>query len=256
MLFYVLKVIESLILPPGLFILVLLAASAFLYRRSRLTGSVLCCLSILFYFLCTPLVGQWLTGRLESAYPQPSSPTGDVIVVLGAGFSAGTPDIDGQGNLTDHSAERLLTAARLYHQHHLPIILSGGPEVRVDGLATSEAAIGLRDLIGLGIPASEVIVEGRSRNTQENAKFTAVILKSHRFSQPILVTSAFHMERSVLDFQKVGVHVLPFPTDYEVSTVAEPYSLVWLPSADGLTSTQTALKEYVGLLGTRLGVSG
>lgn len=74
-----------------------------------------------------PLTAELLMGGLERKYAQPSRIDGDVIVVLGGGATSGTPDMDGEGNLSGAAANRLLTAARLYRR---PDCLCSSPEVR------------------------------------------------------------------------------------------------------------------------------
>lgn len=77
-----------------------------------------------------------------------------------------------------------------------------------------EAMIGKRILLGVGIPEDMIIIEDSSLNTKQNAENVKNILETKGFSSPILVTSAFYMERSVLNFSRIGVEVIPFPADY------------------------------------------
>lgn len=77
------------------------------------------------------------------------------------------------------------------------------------------------------------------------------LLDSHGYSQPLLVTSAFHMPRAVLQFQKAGVTVTPWPTDYQ----ANVHSLVswfdFVPSSGALTNIALSIKEYLGIAAIR-----
>ena len=93
-----------------------------------------------------------------------------------------------------------------------------------------------------------IIAENQSLNTTENAKYTKELMKKNGFTEPILVTSAFHMERSVLQFKKANLSVTPYPTDYQTNLRMQfqPHQL-W-PSAVALLDVSLALKEYVGIL--------
>jgi uncharacterized SAM-binding protein YcdF (DUF218 family) len=90
----------------------------------------------------------------------------------------------------------------------------------------------------------------------ENARYSREILRKHGFSRPLLVTSAFHMRRSVDAFRRAGVKVTPLPA----SIVTSPESsLIWadfLPDSGALQGSATALREYLGLLFYRLGGQG
>jgi len=185
---------------------------------------------------------------LESRYQPPAMVSGDVIIMLGGGATADTPNVHGKGHLMGSAANRLLTAAQLYHITGAPIIISGGQVFANTG---KEAEIARHILLGLGIPDEKIIVEGQSLNTTDNAKFSKQIVVERDFTRPILVTSAFHMVRSVGQFSKYNMTVLPYPTDYQTNThfIFEWHQL-W-PRADAFYNSQLAIKEYLGLLAIR-----
>jgi uncharacterized SAM-binding protein YcdF (DUF218 family) len=257
------KIIEAFILPPGLFIVLLLALALALHRRRQrpLAGATVTIAAIV-YALSTQSVANALIDPLESAYPQPapSQLHGDAIVMLGGGVVLDAPDGDGRGNLLGDSANRLLTTARLYRQLHVPVIISGGPPYTspytAGGQSLAEADVAKRQLIELGVPASDIYTDPRSRNTQENAAFTKPILMAHHLQRPILVTSAYHMRRAIMDFQRQDISALPYPTGYLAKHVTGAYDLPWLPSASALSLSATAWKEYIGIAATALGVKG
>lgn len=242
---YVLKVIYStFFIPPGIFVILLLAITARFYRRQRKSAAILFVITILVYLCIIPAVADPVIRSLESRYSPPAAFSGDVIVLLGGGATMDTPNINGHGHLSGSAANRLLTAAQLYHKYHLPIIASGGKVLETTG---TEAEISRTILLGLGVPANKIIVENQSLNTTQNAEYSKKLLDSHGYSQPLLVTSAFHMPRAVLQFQKAGVTVIPWPTDYQ----ANVHSLVswfdFVPSSGALTTIALAVKEYLGL---------
>ena len=155
-----------------------------------------------------------------------------------------TPNLSGQGHLSSHAANRLLTAAQLYHKYHLPIIVSGGKVLETTG---TEAEIAHHILLNLGIPEDKILVESQSRNTTENALFSKKIMEQRSLSHPILVTSAFHMPRSVLQFAKAGISVTPYPADYQTNVNGQFTMFDFVPSGEALKNMSLSLKEYIGL---------
>ena len=119
---------------------------------------------------------------------------GDVIILLGGGVYDGVPDFSGIGRPSDRALPRVITAARLQKRLNLPVIVCGGA---VFEKFTKEAPILKRFLTDLGVSEEKIILEDRSRDTHENAKFTAEICSKMGYKRPILVTSAFHLKRSI-----------------------------------------------------------
>ncbi|AEJ44463.1 YdcF family protein [Alicyclobacillus acidocaldarius] len=254
------KLAESLALPPGLFSTLTLVLAVLLARHCRRFAIALAAVSLAFAAACTTAVGNWLLIPLERAYAPPARPTGDAIVVLGAGFSAATPDFADPaldtGTLYGDSGERVLAAAALYRELHLPIVLSGGPLIRANGKSYAFALIAARDLAALGVPPRDLYVDATSRTTEENAEHTAVILRRLHRLHPVLVASAAQMARAVMDFRRVGVAVEPYPVGYVASSVPTPLAYAWLPSQAGFDETCTALHEDLGILAARLHLHG
>ncbi|MCE5285982.1 MAG: YdcF family protein [Pelosinus sp.] len=249
MFIYIYKFVVSFLMPPGILILALLVLLFMMvkhnYRGVKLLGGTIA----LFYILSMPYVGDGLLKSLEYQYLPPQNPAGDVIVMLGGGATLDTPDIDGLGHLSGSAANRLLTAVRLHNKLGLPIILSGGQVFKDSG---TEALIGKRILLSLGVAADQIIVEDASLNTQQNAQYVNRILKEQGLTRPILVTSAFHMQRSVLNFQKQGAIVQPFPTDYFTSRESRFNINKFAPSPDALRNSYFVLHEYLGILAAKV----
>ncbi|WP_445491793.1 YdcF family protein [Niallia sp. 03133] len=240
---YLLKIIYGFLLPPGLFITLLLLLSIWFFYKKVSYFKIMLLLTFIVYIFSIPLTGDLLIRSLENNYKQPNEIKGDVIIMLGAGAVSGVPDIDGEGQLRGSAANRLITTARLYRLTGLPIIVSGGQVFEDYG---NEAEIAKRQLIGLGIPSEKIYVENKSLNTAENAQNSKEILLEKGFKRPILVTSAFHMDRSVKNFSQIGITVQPYPTDYLASLTSSLYANKFVPS--NLTNVNLALKEYLGNL--------
>lgn len=246
---YLLKFGAAWVLPPGLFILVFLVLTIWLWRQGlRCVAKALAAVNVCFYLLCMPLVAEQLVGALESQYTYEGVLKGDVVIMLGGGATADTIDIDGLGHLGSHAAGRLLTAARVQKALDVPILLSGGQVFSDSG---QEAQIARRQLLGLGVPAEKILIEDKSLNTKQNALYTAKILAEHGFREPILVTSAFHMPRSALNFAKAGVMVHPLPTDYMTSRQQDFYFNKLAPSAGAMDGSVLVMRELLALFVAR-----
>ena len=203
---------------------------------------MLAALVFVFYLFCTSLVSERLMGALESAYTPPENPQGDVVIMLGGGAFPDTPDVSGQGTLCSSPANRL------QKELAVPIILSGGQVYSDSG---PEAVIAKRILMDLGVPEDKIIVEGKSINTTQNAKFSTEIMRERGLNKPILVTSAFHMRRSVLNFAKNGMEVTAYPSDYRVNLHHDFHYNKLRPSVAALDDNVLVLQEVLRTLVTR-----
>lgn len=247
---YFLKFGASWVLPPGIFILAFwgLAIYSWRCRQEKKLAVILAGITFVFYLLCTSVVAEQTMGWLESAYEPPANPQGDVIIMLGGGAMPDSPDVDGTGALCASPANRLLTAVRLQRRLDVPILVSGGQVYSDSG---PEAQIARRILLSLGVPDDKILVETKSINTTQNAKFSTEILREHGLSQPLLVTSAFHMKRSVLNFEKQGVAVTAYPADYQVSHHPVFHYTKLRPQTEALLNNVTVLQETMRTMVTR-----
>ena len=238
-------------LPPGIFFLLFLLMSVKLWRRREQgIAAAIFVVTLIFYAFSTPYLSAALMRHLEEAYLPPENPSGDVIVLLGGGATKGTPDFDCSDGLGEGSATRLLAAVRLYHRLHVPVLITGGQVFADSG---SEALLARRLLLGLGVSERDIITETESKTTGQNAQFTAKILKERGLSRPLLVTSAFHMKRSVLNFEKQEVAVTPFPTGYRVNLKPRAFHYMWLaPHVYALDNSVCVMQEELRYFVTKM----
>jgi uncharacterized SAM-binding protein YcdF (DUF218 family) len=142
------------------------------------------------------------------------------------------------------SAERMSTPVGLMLQYpHLNLVFSGG-EGRLRTTGTTEAELAQIFYQAQGVDMGRVTLEGGSRNTRENAQQVAKLL-SDRCQEPwLLVTSAWHMPRSMAEFEAVGCKVTAYPVDFWTghSTSLTEYAL-----AHSLVRWQAALHEWLGI---------
>ena len=231
-------------------------------RRRRL-GLCLAAVSVLWLWLWSmPMMYRWIGCALECEWPvvmAEGAPTVDAIVVLGGGMGSNTnayPYAEMWGG-----ADRAWHAARLYRAGKAPIVIPTGSGER-------ESTLPL--LLDLGVPESAILVEDKARNTEENAKFVARMIGNHasqvqsvesrnaggRKYIVLLVTSAWHMKRSMLMYEKYApeLEIVPAATDYEVSVImGHPFCFSdLLPDVNKLSANSALFKEYLGYWGYRL----
>lgn len=217
-----------------------------LFGRRRLAFT-LCVLSVIWLgFWSLPISSYWVRGYLENQYPPvnvEAMPTVGAIVILGGGVS---PLNYGERypNL-GAASDREWHAARLFHAGKAPlIILSGGHDPNYSATPSAEAM--RRVLVALDVPNEDLLLEESSRNTSQNAQYTASILGDRGIDRVLLVTSALHMPRSVPLFEQEGLEVVPAATDHEVRPL--PAWRLWLPDTNALDGSSRAIKEVVGRL--------
>lgn len=155
-------------------------------------------------------------------------------------------------------ADRVLHTVLLWRRGAVArIIVSGGSGAVLNRPGRlSEAAELRRVLLTCGVPDSLITLEDRSRNTRENALFTAALLRQRPALAPrgrvVLVTSAFHMRRAEGCFRRVGLAVTPFPADYTGAPPRYTPDALLVPSAAALLGWDRLLHEAVGYLTYRL----
>lgn len=248
---YVIKWLYAWVLPLGGLVLALLIVTAYMFwKRAPGRKPLLLVVALLYALAIAPVSGP-LIKSLETRYEPPQEISGDVIILLGGGARSGVPDFDGQGQIGSAAANRFLTAVRIQKAKNLPIILSGGVVLDTEA---NEAQIERRMLLSLGVPADKIIIEDKSRNTAENARFSKAICEQHRWQKPIVVTSAFHMPRSVAFFQREGMDIIPYPSDYRTNSEYHYSAYSIIPDSFELLNSCLAIKEYVGIGAMKAGL--
>lgn len=241
------NIIKPFLLPPGIFIgLIVSYGSWCLVKKKYLRGFIFLFLGIAAWGLSTLPVSDALLGPLEKGLTIPQDPVGDVIIVLDAGTNSERPDPLGKGGPSQTTLNRIVVGARLSKQLNIPIIFSGMGN-RLDAASTSEIVV--RYIMDQGVGRSLIFIENKSKNTFENAVFSAVICRSKGFQRPILVTSGYHMKRAVMYFKDEKMNVLPFPSQLGTWSGKKYTWISFLPK--DFQRSSLALHEYIGLLNYR-----
>jgi uncharacterized SAM-binding protein YcdF (DUF218 family) len=225
--------------------LLALALLALALRRARIAAGIALVAVVWTGLWSLPSASDWLRDTLEDRNPVVADarllPKADAIVVLGGGDRYGwmaRTDVDAD----ELPYSRVAAGARAYEAGRAPLVIlsggRGGRQTEAEGMA--------RAMQRLGVPASALLLEERSRDTRDNALFTAGLAQSRGVHHVLLVTSAVHMPRASLWFRDAGIAVTPV-------AVPEPSPHVddvrWLPSRAALWRSGRALKEYAGLVG-------
>ncbi|MBI5524530.1 MAG: YdcF family protein [Desulfarculus sp.] len=245
------KVVSRLLFPVELILGLGLAGLLLLgwRRRARWGLGLLWAAWLTLLLLSVPALTYLLLAPLEEAagdYADPARLAAagvEHIVVLGGGV--------GQGQLTVadrlHGASmlRLMEGLRLFKA--LPgakLVISGGGHR--EGVTVGQAMRGLA--LELGLPASSLLLEDQSWDTEDQARLLAGLLQKRPFA---LVTSAYHMRRSLAFFKAHGLNPLPAPADFRTRGFRLDFDTL-LPSTGSLHGAEIAFYEYLGHLWLKL----
>ncbi len=225
--------------------------AASLFQRSRIASILLGVALVVLLGSSNEVISKLMVRSLEGQYlPKGELPKSEAIVVLGGGTR---PRISPRPWYeVNEAGDRILYGSWLYKQGKAPLlVVTGG---RADwygegGNPESEDMAAIAEI--MGVPTSDIIQESQSFNTRDNAVNTKHILDQRGINKVLLVTSALHMPRSMEIFRKVGLEVIPAPTDFlsvnNENNKGLAIVLDLLPSAEALKNTTNAIKEYIGL---------
>lgn len=275
------KFIEPWVLFPGNLIILLALIALMLFRTRRhmlrwgqppaataavaASATLLSGVALLLYVASTAIVTDRVMGALERSIAPASAAeltSAQAVVVLGGGVVSQSPaertlqELDGEpvsgraaASLSPEAESRLLHGVRLARRLQVPLVVSGGRVLAAEEVPP-EAEVAAALARDLGIPRDMLRVEEASRTTAENARFTA---ERFEFQRVAVVTSAYHMRRALLAFDREGLTPLPAPAAYRRDQ--RPLRpVMFMPGATNLRDTATVLRERVGFLWYRMTV--
>ena len=235
------------------FLLVMLALGVVLamrWRRREHRSRWLLLVTLLYLVLYTyslPATSYLLCGSLEWQLPRvidrPTEAT--AIVVLGGGIVP-APREGLTTRLADGSLWRCHRTEELYHAGPscLIFVIGGNPD-GTRGEDVSRVMAGV--LEQLGVAKGDMVVESESRNTRENAKAAASLLRADNVTKSLLVTSALHLPRATRLFRQQGVEVIPVGCDYHTDEF-EWDAFSFLPSTRAVEANTAATREWLSTL--------
>ncbi|MGQ0686681.1 YdcF family protein [Bradyrhizobium sp.] len=253
MFFAISKTVGYLGIPSTFLIGIGLVGAVLLLTRFARLGRRLMVVALVLLAICgfSPL-GNLVLYPLEQRFPKWDASRGepDGIIVLGGSLHAdlsaahGVPVISG-------AADRIIGAATLAHRYPGARIVYTGGSPKLISSDAREADYATALFQGLGIPKSRLTVERQSRNTRENAEFSKEIVKPKPGERWLLVTSAYHMPRSMGLFRKAGFPVEAYPVDWKVGGKADLF-LFYVTANDGLQLVDIGVREWLGLIAYRI----
>lgn len=230
--------------------LVILLAALCLDRLRRLRIACLILALLWFYFWSTRMATYTIGCPLESDYlvdgrmpTAESYPSADAILDFGGGIGFNT-NITSYAELSQ-SADRAYFSAKLWQAGKAPVIIPSGA-----GMENGDAKF----LLDFGVPRSVLKIENQAVNTEENARRCQELLGEGK--RVLLVTSAWHMKRSLLMMRKFapGLKVVPAPCDFEATlATAEKFDIRWFKPEPSLFDFNSVyFHEWLGYWGYKI----
>jgi uncharacterized SAM-binding protein YcdF (DUF218 family) len=240
-LFYTKKLLTGLALPPVSLLLLIVLGLSLLRWRPR-WGQVCAWTGVLLLTVCClPATSQVLVRlvRLPAGVDSEAAARAQAVVVLGGGRQRAL-EYGGEtvGSLT---LERVRYGAMLAKQRQLPLLVSGG----LDSLGAQEAELmdrALRDSFGM----QARWVEPRSRDTHENAQYSAQILRQAGIHTVLLVTHDIHQRRSIAEFSGAGIEAVSAPVTSVAAAATRGTIVDQLPSTKSFHTNVMMLHEILG----------
>lgn len=249
MFFYLSKILGFFSLPSNFLItLGLLGAFLMATRFARFGKKLLVISVILITAVGLSPLGNILMLPLEQRFPPWDATHGapDGVVVLGGSISPELSLARGEVSLNE-AAERVTVVAALARRYPQARIVFSGGNGNLIIREGSEAEFALELFQSFGIDAGRITSEGRSRNTIENAVFSKRLANPKPGERWLLITSAYHMPRSIGVFRAAGFDVEAYPVDYRTRGLIDaivPFRSV----SEGFGRTDTAAREWIGLI--------
>ncbi|WP_161988399.1 YdcF family protein [Elioraea sp. Yellowstone] len=234
-------ILTALLLPPLGLALAAIVLALMAWRGQRMAGLFAAIALAAQIGLATPLASGWLRASLERLVPDADGPddtAAGAIIVLGADLvrTATGPDV---GPLT---LERMRAAAALHRRTGLPLLVTGGAVASGEQVAV--AAVMARSFAAdFGLPVRWI--EPRARNTRENARLSAALLRQAEIGRAYAVTHAWHLPRALLSFRQAGFAVSP--VGVRRALAPDGRASDFIPRPDHLARSWFYLREWAGL---------
>lgn len=242
--FFILSKILLVLIQPLFWVFVLLIW-AVITKNSRKKKRLLYTTLGVLYFFSNTFILKCVINWWDIPTQDTGNKTLSCAIVLG-GFTS--IDANGQGHFNGASTRFIETLKILATNKASKVLITGGSGLLLKGHNIMEADFTVEQMHLLKIPDSVILTENKSRNTLENALFSKKILNDKKIPGPyLLVTSAFHMRRSMLTFKKAGLDVIPYASDYVADKSA--FSITdAVPNANALVEWNVYAKEMIGYI--------
>lgn len=197
-------------------------------------------------------IGVLIMQPLEDRFPFPADapPAPDAIIVLGGAMNEDMKNSRGPTSMTEAGA-RMTAGVELARRYpNARLVFTGGSAALTQN-GESEAEGAERLWLALGVPKERMLFERRSRNTYENATMTRELAQPRPGERWLLVTSAWHMPRSIGIFRQQGFNVTAYPVDYHTYAGLDGFTARY-GAIERFQQFEWALREWIGLVAYRL----
>ena len=249
--FFALSKILYFLLIPLNWIIVLLFLALYLRKQRK---ALIILSSILLYLYSSAFILNFLFQRWE--YPpiwyKDISANYDAAIVLG-GMAAPGKKPDDRTHFPG-SPDRLLHAMQLYKLGKVKKIIISGGSGEISGKKITEAEYLKNVLLLCNVNSGDILFENQSRNTYENAVFTNDLIKiniANKSPKFLLITSAWHMKRSMGCYSKKGIDVTAFSVDSQIPESANVF-INLLPNPVNISRWQILIHEYFGYVSYKI----
>jgi uncharacterized SAM-binding protein YcdF (DUF218 family) len=247
--FFASKIFWMLASPINLLLFGALAGVLLCYGRHARFGRALALTAILLLAAAATLpIGVLLIAPLEDRFPlpPPDLPPPEGIIVLGGAINY-VVSTARQETIFDEGGERLTEAVILAKRYPQARVVYTSGSSSFTGETSTEALEARKLMSQMGIAAERVTIEDKSRNTDENARFTAAIVRPQPSQRWIIATSAFHMPRAMGVFGKAGFHPIAYPVAFRtLGRWPDDLRLTFDPTRN-LRVFEFAVHEWIGL---------
>jgi uncharacterized SAM-binding protein YcdF (DUF218 family) len=211
-------------------------------------GLALTAMLILIAAATLPL-GMLLIAPLEDRFPlpPPDLPPPEGIIVLGGAIDDQTSAAR-QETVFDEGGERLTEAVILAKRYPQARVVYTSGSSSFTGVTSTEALQARKLMSQMGIAPERITLEDKSRNTDENARFTAAIVRPQPSQRWIVVTSAFHMPRAMGIFEKAGFHPIAYPVSFRTRGRWRYDLRLTFDPVRNLRIFEIAVHEWIGLV--------
>ena len=251
MFFWLSKVLWFIVNPFNVILILLALGWLLLFKRQKAGRKLIGIGLIMIFLFGLSFLPNFMMGLLENRIHAGKIPKKiDGIIVLAGMVDMGSS----RGELIEltDQADRIVQGIIISKQHpEARLIITGGSGYLKQSENLREADYLEKLAVLLGISTNRLLVERNSRNTHEHAVVMAKMLpdKNGRW---VLITSAFHMPRSLGCFKKEGVNVIPYPVDYKTKLDNALSLTSFLPTLGNIGSFNVAFHEWTGLIAYRL----
>jgi uncharacterized SAM-binding protein YcdF (DUF218 family) len=217
-------------------------------RRKRL---FIAAFAMLLFFSNPFIINKLISVYELKPVQLPQNNSYPAAIVLGGFVGSNKKDNRGYFN---PASDRFIQTALLYKTGKVKKIIIAAGNGYITQHHFVEADFVKDNFITLGIPATDIYTDGRSRNTEENALNSKQIIDSLQMHGPfLLVSSAFHLPRAQMVFRKNGIDTQPYPCDFISKQVSNNFFEDYiLPSSGALRNWDLYIKEIVGTISYKI----